>query len=157
MFEKISTKVLIIGGGPGGYVAGIRCGQLGLDTVLVETAKLGGTCLNVSCIPSKAIIHVVAEFETMVHAAAKPLNGIVLGTAPKNYFAETVKWNDGVVKRLNIAVGVFLKRSKVKVIEGWATFSDAKACNAHGRRRKERSDARVSARSICDSIELETP
>jgi dihydrolipoamide dehydrogenase len=126
--EKITTKVLIIGGGPGGYVAGIRCGQLGLDTVLVEAAKLGGTCLNIGCIPSKAMIHVAAEFETMAHAAAKPLNGISLSAKPSIDFAETVKWKDGVVKKLNTGVGGLLKRSKVKVIEGWATFTDAKTC-----------------------------
>src|SRR6201986_2164412 len=128
MAEKIHTKVLIIGGGPGGYVAGIRCGQLGLDTVLVEAAKLGGTCLNIGCIPSKAIIHVAAEYETMAHAAAKPLNGISLSAKPSIDFAETVKWKDGVVKKLNTGVAGLLKRSKVKVIEGWATFSDGKTC-----------------------------
>ncbi|HJW42312.1 MAG TPA: dihydrolipoyl dehydrogenase [Rhizomicrobium sp.] len=128
MVEKIATKVLIIGGGPGGYVAGIRCGQLGLDTVLVEAAKLGGTCLNIGCIPSKAIIHVAGEFETMAHAAVKPLNGIRLKSAPAIDFAETVKWKDGVVKRLNTGVAMLLKRGKVRVVEGWATFSDAKTC-----------------------------
>ncbi|MGN6514648.1 MAG: dihydrolipoyl dehydrogenase [Rhizomicrobium sp.] len=128
MAEKIHTKVLIVGGGPGGYVAGIRCGQLGLDTVLVEAAKLGGTCLNIGCIPSKAIIHVAAEYEAMAHAAAKPLNGISLKSAPSIDFAETVKWKDGVTKRLNTGVGGLLKRSKVKVIEGWAHFNDAKTC-----------------------------
>ena len=128
MPEAIRTKVLIVGGGPGGYVAGIRCGQLGLDTVLVEAAKLGGTCLNIGCIPSKAIIHVAAEFEAMAHAAEKPLNGISLASKPKIDFAETVKWKEGVVKRLNTGVGALLKRSKVKVIEGWASFSDAKTC-----------------------------
>ena len=128
MTERIQTKILIIGGGPGGYVAGIRCGQLGLDTVVVEAAKLGGTCLNIGCIPSKAIIHVAAEYETMAHAAAKPLNGISLAAKPAIDFAETVKWKDGVVKKLNSGVGGLLKRAKVKVIEGWATFSDAKTC-----------------------------
>ena len=128
MAEHIHTKVLIVGGGPGGYVAGIRCGQLGLDTVLVEAERLGGTCLNVGCIPSKAIIHVAGEFETMAHAAKAPLNGISLSAPPKIDFAETVKWKDGVVKRLNTGVAGLLKRAKVRVVEGWATFSDAKTC-----------------------------
>ena len=52
--EPISCAVLVLGGGPGGYVCAIRAGQLGLDTVLVESGRLGGTCLNVGCIPSKA-------------------------------------------------------------------------------------------------------
>ncbi len=60
--SEISCKLLIIGGGPGGYVCGIRAGQLGIDTVLVEKTRLGGTCLNVGCIPSKALIHAADEF-----------------------------------------------------------------------------------------------
>ena len=55
--NELRCKVLIIGGGPGGYVAAIRAGELGLDTVLVEDGRFGGTCLHVGCIPSKAIIH----------------------------------------------------------------------------------------------------
>jgi dihydrolipoamide dehydrogenase len=128
MTEHLKTHVLIIGGGPGGYVAGIRCGQLGLDTVLVEAAKLGGTCLNVGCIPSKAIIHVAGEFETMVDAGGKGRHGISLAAAPKIDFAETVRWKDTVVKRLNTGVAGLLKRGRVRVLSGWATFSDAKTC-----------------------------
>ncbi len=71
MPETIHAKVLVVGGGPGGYVAAIRAGQLGLDTVLVERDKLGGTCLIRGCIPSKAMIHVAGEFETMARAAGK--------------------------------------------------------------------------------------
>jgi dihydrolipoamide dehydrogenase len=96
--------------------------------VLVEGARLGGTCLNIGCIPSKAIIHVASEFETMAHAAVKPLNGISLGAAPKIDFAETVKWKEAVVKRLNTGVAALLKRAKVRVVDGWAHFSDAKTC-----------------------------
>ena len=63
---EIAAKVLVVGGGPGGYVAAIRAGQLGLDVVLVEQGGreggLGGTCLNVGCIPSKAIIHAADAF-----------------------------------------------------------------------------------------------
>src|SRR6476660_4928349 len=97
MPEPIHTKVLIIGGGPGGYVAGIRCGQLGLDTVLVESHKLGGTCLNVGCIPSKAVIHSAGYFEIMTRAAsAKGLHGIKLTGAPMLDMGELVAWKDGV-------------------------------------------------------------
>ena len=59
--ETFTPKLLIVGGGPGGYVAAIRAGQLGLDTMLVEAERLGGTCLNIGCIPSKAIIHVAGR------------------------------------------------------------------------------------------------
>src|SRR6516164_6096485 len=126
--RDISCRLLVIGAGPGGYVCAIRAGQLGIDTVVVEAVKLGGTCLNIGCIPSKALIHVAAEFESMAHAAKAPLNGISLASAPAIDFAQTVAWKDGVVKRLNTGVAGLLKRAKVRVVEGWATFSDAKAC-----------------------------
>ena len=81
MTQTLTTKVLIIGAGTGGYVAGIRCGQLGLETILVDASDgLGGTCLNVGCIPSKAVIHAANKFETVAKAA----NGGTLGiTAAK--------------------------------------------------------------------------
>ena len=129
MSEPIHTKVLVIGGGPGGYVAAIRCGQLGLETTLVESHKLGGTCLNVGCIPSKAVIHSAGYFETMTRAAsANGLHGIRLATPPSLDMAELVKWKDGVVKKLNTGVAALLKRAKVRVVQGWAEFSDAKTC-----------------------------
>jgi dihydrolipoamide dehydrogenase len=128
MSETIKTKVLVIGGGPGGYVAAIRAGQLGLDTTLIESDKLGGTCLIRGCIPSKAMIHAAGEFETMRHAAAKSVHGIKLAGAPKLEFAETVKWKEGIVNRLNTGVTGLLKRAKVRVIHGWAKFSDGKTC-----------------------------
>jgi len=128
MTETIKSKVLVIGGGPGGYVAAIRAGQLGLDTVLVEGGKLGGTCLIRGCIPSKAIIHAAGEFESMRHAASKTMHGIKLASPPKLDFAETVKWKEGIVTRLNTGVASLLKRAKVRVVEGWATFTDGKTC-----------------------------
>jgi len=128
MADTIHTKVLVLGGGPGGYVAAIRLGQLGLDTVLVEADKLGGTCLIRGCIPSKAIIHRAGQFEAMVHAASKSVPGISLSAAPTLDMAELVTWKDGVVKRLNTGVAALLKRAKVRVVEGWGTFSDAKTC-----------------------------
>ena len=128
MAETLKTKVLVIGAGTGGYVAAIRAGQLGLDCTLVDaTGKLGGTCLNVGCIPSKAIIHAASKYE----AVAKAANGGTLGitaSKPSIDLAETVKWKDGVVAKLNTGVAGLLKRAKVKVITGWAAFSDAKTC-----------------------------
>ncbi len=128
MTQTLTTKVLIIGAGTGGYVAGIRCGQLGLETVLVDAADgLGGTCLNVGCIPSKAVIHAANKFETVAKAA----NGGTLGitaSKPSVDLKQTVAWKDGIVKKLNAGVAGLLKKAKVKVIKGWATFSDAKTC-----------------------------
>src|ERR1035441_4720064 len=78
--KDISCKLLVIGAGPGGYVCAIRAGQLGIDTVVVEAKKLGGTCLNVGCIPSKALIHAAEEFKKIARIAsgASPL-GISAG------------------------------------------------------------------------------
>lgn len=125
MTETIHTKVLVLGGGPGGYVAAIRAGQLDLDTTLVEADRLGGTCLIRGCIPSKAIIHVAGQFEAM----AKPRHGISLTSQPAINFAETVKWKETVVDKLNGGVAALLKRSKVRVVHGWGTFSDGKTCH----------------------------
>ena len=74
--KDISCKLLVIGAGPGGYVCAIRAGQLGIDTVVVEAKKPGGTCLNVGCIPSKALIHAADEFERIARVAS---NGSPLG------------------------------------------------------------------------------
>ena len=128
MTQTLTTKVLIIGAGTGGYVAGIRCGQLGLDTVLVDGGDgLGGTCLNVGCIPSKAIIHAASKFETVSKAAAGGTLGIT-ASKPAIDLAQTTAWKDGIVKKLNAGVAALLKKSKVKVIKGWANFTDAKTC-----------------------------
>jgi dihydrolipoamide dehydrogenase len=129
MAETLHTKLLILGGGPGGYVAGIRAGQLGIDTILVESHKLGGTCLNVGCIPSKAVIHVASKMDAMIKAAGvEGALGIKLAAPPTLDLAETMKWKDGVVRKLNTGVAALLKRGKVRVIEGWGVFTDAKTC-----------------------------
>src|SRR3974390_3462569 len=105
MTERIHTKVLVVGGGPGGYVAGIRAGQLGLETTLVEADKLGGTCLIRGCIPSKAVIHVAGEFEAMVHAAeGKGRHGVSLKAKPALDMGELVRWKEGIVRKLNTGV-----------------------------------------------------
>ncbi|WP_426042204.1 dihydrolipoyl dehydrogenase [Brevundimonas sp. TWP2-3-4b1] len=128
MTQTLKTKVLIIGAGTGGYVAGIRCGQLGLDTVLVDGGDgLGGTCLNVGCIPSKAIIHAASKFETVSKAAGEGTLGIT-ASEPAIDLSKTVAWKDGIVRKLNNGVAALLKKAKVKVIKGWATFEDAKTC-----------------------------
>ncbi|MDZ7627446.1 MAG: dihydrolipoyl dehydrogenase [Parvularculaceae bacterium] len=121
----LTTKLLIIGGGPGGYVCGIRAGQLGIDTIVVDAEALGGTCLNVGCIPSKAIIHAADEFEKASHFATSSALGIS-ASAPKIDLSKTVAWKDGIVKRLTGGVGGLLKKNKVKTLKGWASFVDGK-------------------------------
>ncbi|CDL78068.1 dihydrolipoyl dehydrogenase [Brucella canis] len=123
--SEISCKLLIIGGGPGGYVCGIRAGQLGIDTVLVEKTRLGGTCLNVGCIPSKALIHAADEFHRLTTFAAKSPLGITTQN-PAIDFARTLEWKDGIVHRLNSGVAGLLKRSRVRMFQGQARFQDGK-------------------------------
>src|SRR4051812_6199863 len=97
--EMTNTTLVVIGGGPGGYVAAIRAGQLGIPTVLIEGERLGGTCLNVGCIPSKAIIHAATAFEEATHWAGDSKIGIKV-TSPSIDLAKTMKWKDGIVGRL---------------------------------------------------------
>ncbi len=124
----IETKVLVVGGGPGGYVAAIRAGQLGLDTVLVETGRLGGTCLVRGCIPSKALIHAAGKFDDMRRAVGGDTTGIRLLAPPAIDMARTVAWKEGIVDRLTGGVATLLRKAGVRVLSGWATFSDAKTC-----------------------------
>src|SRR5712691_6645635 len=125
MPETLRPRVLVLGGGPGGYVAAIRAGQLGLDTVLVEGGRVGGTCLIRGCIPSKALIHAADRFAEM--AGSKTL-GITLAGPPQLDLGQTIAWKDGVVDRLSNGVSGLLAHAKVRVVQGWATFSDAKSC-----------------------------
>src|SRR2546423_2176955 len=112
MAETIKTKVLVVGGGPGGYVAAIRAGQLGLDTTLVEADRLGGTCLIRGCIPSKAVIHVAGEFETMQRAAGKKhRHGISLAAPPALDMPELVLWKEAIVSKLSNGVAALCKRA----------------------------------------------
>ncbi len=122
---EYTCKLLVIGAGPAGYVCAIRAGQLGIDTIIVESAALGGTCLNVGCIPSKAVIHAADEFEKARHWAEKSLIGIKVAK-PEIDLSETVKWKDGIVKRLTGGVGGLLKKASVRAIVGQANFRDGK-------------------------------
>ncbi len=102
--------------------------SLGLDTVLVDGGDgLGGTCLNVGCIPSKAIIHAASKYETVRKTTSNGTLGIT-ASAPAIDLSKTVEWKDGIVKKLNAGVAALLKKAKVKVVKSWAEFTDAKTC-----------------------------
>src|SRR5581483_7184620 len=105
--EPISCTVLVLGGGPGGYVCAIRAGQLGLDTVLVESGRLGGTCLNVGCIPSKALIHAAEEFTAAKRFASGSSLGIRVAE-PSIDLRATRAWKDAIVSRLGGGVYALL-------------------------------------------------
>jgi dihydrolipoamide dehydrogenase len=128
MSETLRPRVLVVGGGMGGYVAAIRASQLGLDTVLVEKDRLGGTCLIRGCIPSKAVIHAADRYADVADAVGGNALGIALEAKPRLDLGRMVKWKDGIVDRLNKGVGGLLDRAKVRVVPGWAVFSDAKSC-----------------------------
>ena len=120
-----TTTLLVIGGGPGGYIAAIRAAQLGIPTKLIEGEELGGTCLNVGCIPSKALIHAAEEFEHATRYADGSALGITV-QAPKIDLARTTAWKNGIVSRLTGGVGALLKKNGVHVVKGWANIVDGK-------------------------------
>lgn len=123
----LSCKVLVLGAGPGGYVCAIRCGQSGLDTIIVEKAAPGGTCLNVGCIPSKALIHAAEQFHS-VKAAAEGHSALGITTnQPAIDLAKTVAWKDGVVKQLTGGVSGLLRKAGVRKVEGTARILDGKS------------------------------
>src|SRR5437899_6466763 len=113
--------IVIIGSGPGGYIAAIRAGQLGLKTALVEKDKeLGGTCLNVGCIPSKALLTSSDHFVFVKKEAAK--HGIVIDGAHVD-LAKMQQRKDKVVKTFNSGVRSLMKTNKVTVFEGLGTIT----------------------------------
>ena len=126
--ERRQTGVVIIGGGPGGYTAGIRCGQLGVAAIVVDDQPLGGTCLNVGCIPSKALIHAADEFARMADAAESSPLGISTAS-PSIDLAATVGWKDGIVDQLNRGVASLLAAAGTEVVAGRATMVDGKTCD----------------------------
>ncbi|RYF82100.1 MAG: dihydrolipoyl dehydrogenase [Comamonadaceae bacterium] len=123
-----TTTLLIIGGGPGGYVAAIRAAQLGVATMLVEGDTPGGTCLNIGCIPSKALIHAADEFDRVRRAtpgaASSPLG--IRAEAASIDLAVTQAWKDGVVGKLTGGVAALLRKAGVQVVRGWARIVDGK-------------------------------
>ena len=120
-------QVLVIGAGPGGYVAAIRAGQLGLSTIIVEGEKAGGTCLIRGCIPSKALIHAAHQFHKLAkHASNDGHMGISIPGPAELNMGNLVEWKEGIVTRLNKGVEHLLKNAGAELVTGWAEFQDAK-------------------------------
>lgn len=119
---KIGTDVVVIGGGPGGYVAAQRAAQLGLDVTLIEAEELGGTCLNHGCIPSKALISVGDLIHKVGESAER---GVVVKGSVEVDFAKTQEWKQTkVIKRLTMGVASMMKAAQVEVVRGRARFTD---------------------------------
>ena len=117
----IECEMLVLGAGPGGYSAAFRAADLGMKTVLVERyATLGGVCLNVGCIPSKALLHTAA---VMDEVAALGEHGVAFGT-PKVDLAKLLAWKNKVVGKLTGGLMGMAKSRKVEVVRGYGTFLD---------------------------------
>jgi dihydrolipoamide dehydrogenase len=117
----IEVDTLVIGAGPGGYVAAIRAAQLGQKVTIVDKGVLGGVCLNVGCIPSKALIAAAHRYETAKHSDD-------IGIKAENVtvdFSKVQQWKAGIVKKLTGGVEGLLKGNKVQILSGEAYFVDA--------------------------------
>lgn len=117
----IETDTLVLGAGPGGYVAAIRAAQLGQKVTIVEKGNLGGVCLNVGCIPSKALISAGHRYETALHSET-------MGITAENVkvdFSKVQEWKGSVVNKLTSGVEGLLKGNKVDIVRGEGYFVDA--------------------------------
>ncbi|AFU18763.1 MULTISPECIES: dihydrolipoyl dehydrogenase [Actinobacillus] len=130
MSKEIKTQVVVLGAGPAGYSAAFRCADLGLETVIVERySTLGGVCLNVGCIPSKALLHVAKVIEEAKHAEK---NGITFGE-PTIDLDKVRAGKEAVVSKLTGGLAGMAKARKVTVVEGLAAFTDPNTLVARDR------------------------
>jgi dihydrolipoamide dehydrogenase len=127
--SEIQTEVVVLGSGPGGYSAAFRAADLGKKVVLIERySTIGGVCLNVGCIPSKALLHVakvMAEAEEMSH------HGIDFGK-PKFDLAKIRAYKDGIVSKLTGGLAALAKQRKVQIVTGYGRFVSDKAIEVEG-------------------------
>ncbi|BBI92300.1 lipoamide dehydrogenase, E3 component is part of three enzyme complexes [Serratia symbiotica str. Tucson] len=129
MSTEIKTQVVVLGAGPAGYSAAFRCADLGLETVLVERySTLGGVCLNVGCIPSKALLHVAKVIE---EAKALAAHGIVFGE-PKTDIDKVRVWKEKVITQLTGGLAGMAKGRKVTVVNGLGKFTGANTLVVEG-------------------------
>lgn len=129
MSAEIKTQVMVLGAGPAGYSAAFRCADLGLETVIVERYDtLGGVCLNVGCIPSKALLHVA---KVIADAKALAEHGIVFGE-PKTDTDKIRLWKEKVITQLTGGLAGMAKARKVKVISGTGKFTSANTLEVSG-------------------------
>lgn len=136
--EKFDT--VVIGAGPGGYVCAIRMAQLGKKTAIIERDYVGGVCLNVGCIPSKALIYAASMYWKMKHEAGS----MGIQTQQVSYDLKKMQsWKSGVVKKLTQGVSQLLRINGVELIKGVATFKDSRTIEVKGA-----ASARISARNF---------
>ena len=129
MSNEIKTQVVVLGAGPGGYSAAFRAADLGLDVVLVESRKtLGGVCLNVGCIPSKALLHVAKVIDDAADMAS---HGVTFG-APQIDLDKIRDWKDSVIGQLTGGLAGMSKQRKVKTVTGYGKFTSDKTIVVEG-------------------------
>lgn len=134
--------VVVIGSGPGGYICAVRCAQLGFKTAIVEKYNtLGGTCLNVGCIPSKAWLDSSERYYEMVHSADK--HGIEVGKVKLNPKKMSARVAD-VVKGITSGVQFLMKKNKIEVFTGLGSFVDAHTISVKG----EKEITEIKAKKI---------
>lgn len=117
--KEMNVNTVVLGAGPGGYVAAIRLAQLKVDTLLVEKEYYGGVCLNVGCIPSKALIHVAKSYESI----EKMSTFGITAKKPEIDYAKTQEWKSGVVKQLTGGIKTLVTKNGGKVLEGAGTLT----------------------------------
>lgn len=128
----MNYDVIVIGSGPGGYVAAIRASQLGMKTAVVEKAELGGICLNWGCIPTKALLRSAEVYHVLKHAADF---GIVTNGEPKVDFAAVISRSRSVAENMSKGVQFLMKKNNIEVIQGVASVKPGKTAevkNAEG-------------------------
>ena len=122
--------VTVIGSGPGGYVAAIRCAQLGMKTAIIEKYPvLGGTCLNVGCIPSKALLDSTEHYHNAKSSFQE--HGIEVSGLKIN-FDQMIKRKAGVVKQMNDGVAFLMKKNKIDRFTGVGSFVDKNTIKISG-------------------------
>ena len=120
--SEIKTQLVVLGGGPGGYSAAFRAADLGIETVIVDSREvLGGVCLNVGCIPSKALLHVAKVMKEAKHMAS---HGVTFGE-PEIDLDKIREYKDSVVKQLTNGLGGMSKMRKTKHVKGYGKFTGA--------------------------------
>jgi len=127
--ETVRTQALVIGSGPGGYVAAIRLGQLGKQVICVEKETSGGVCLNVGCIPSKALITAAKHYE---HAREHGKHMGIIANDVKLDFGRTQAWKGEVVSKMNGGVKQLIKGAGGRFVQGTATFVGPKTVEVKG-------------------------
>lgn len=129
MSKDIKTQVVVLGAGPGGYSAAFRAADLGLDVVLVESRKtLGGVCLNVGCIPSKALLHVAKVIDDAKNMAS---HGVTFG-APEINLDKVRSWKDNVIAQLTGGLTGMAKARKVTTVNGYGKFTGSNTLAVEG-------------------------